>query len=147
MSAATALANRVRAVAARNGRPLRFVLAGALNTAVGLAIYPALLWSSDWLHQHYMVALGIAQAVSLCFAFLTYKLALSTLGARARVGREIGLFSSFYLINFGANWLALPLLVSGFSLDPVVAQFGFAIAFMIAAYFWHSRLTFRARET
>ncbi|MDB5694641.1 MAG: GtrA family protein [Sphingomonas bacterium] len=147
MSAATALLQRARALATKHDRPLRFVVAGAANTAFGLAIYPALLWSSAWLHEHYMVGLGIAQLVSLCFAYLSYKIAVFRTGGGARVGREIGLFSSFYLINYALNWLALPLLVRGLSLDPVVAQFGFAIVLMGASYFWHSRLTFRTRET
>ena len=55
-------------------RPLRFLLAGVANTIFGLGVYPLLLWSSAALQHHYMLALGIAQSVSLCFAFATYKL-------------------------------------------------------------------------
>jgi len=139
-----ALADRVRALAARNDRPLRFAIAGLANTVFGLAIYPTLLWSSPWLHRHYMTGLGIAQAVSLCFAFVSYKIvAFRTLGRRG-VARQAGLFSTFYLINYAANWLALPLLVRGLHLDPVVAQIGFSVVLMLGSYFWHSRLTFRS---
>ena len=139
------LVDRGRGLAARNGRPLRFAIAGVANTAFGLGVYPLLLWSSDWLYRHYMVGLGIAQITSLCFAFCTYKLALSAggRGGIGEIGREVGLFSSFYLVAFALNWLALPVLVGGVALDPVAAQVGFALVTMIASYFWHSRVTFR----
>ena len=143
-----ALIGRGRALAARNDRPLRFAVVGLANTVFGLAIYPTLLWSSSWLHQHYMAGLGIAQAVSLCFAFVTYKIVVFRTPGRRGVARQAGLFSTFYLVNYTANWLALPLLVRGLHLDPVVAQLGFAVLLMLGSYFWHSRLTFRStRET
>lgn len=122
-------------------RPLRFVIAGAANTAFGLTIYPLLLWSVPLLRTHYLIALGIAQAISLCFAFATYK--LGVFRTRGNVAREFGTFSSFYLVNYAANWLALPLLVEAAGLAPVVAQLGFTAILIVGSYFWHSRLTFR----
>lgn len=56
---------------ARADRPLRFAAAGAVNTVFGLGIYPLLLWAVPAFQTHYLLALGIAQAVSLCFAFTT----------------------------------------------------------------------------
>lgn len=132
----------MRGALARGGRrPLRFLIAGAANTAFGLAIYPLLLWSVPALHTHYMIALGVAQAVSLCFAFTTYK--LGVFRTRGNIAREFGTFSGFYLINYAANWLALPLLVEIGGLSPIVAQFGFTLVLIVGSYFWHSRLTFR----
>ncbi|WP_426266911.1 GtrA family protein [Sphingomonas sp. LHG3443-2] len=125
------------------GRPLRYVIAAGLNTAFGLAIYPLLLWSSEWLHQHYMVALVIAQATSLLFAFTTYR--LGVFQTRGDTARQFGLFSSFYLFNYAANWAALPLLVEVGGIHPIIAQLGFALVLMIGSYFWHSRVTFKAR--
>ncbi len=122
-------------------RPLRFLIAGAMNTAFGLAIYPLLLWSVPALRTHYMIALAIAQAVSLCFAFATYK--LGVFRTNGNVAREFGTFSSFYLINYAANWLALPLLVEAAGLPPVIAQLGFNAILIVGSYFWHSRVTFR----
>ncbi|MDK2760286.1 MAG: GtrA family protein [Sphingopyxis sp.] len=122
-------------------RPLRFAIAGAVNTVFGLAIYPLLLWSDPWLHRHYLVALGIAQAISLCFAFATHK--LGVFRTRGNVVREFGVFSSFYLVNYAANWAALPLLVEVGGVPPVLAQLGFTVVLIIASWFWHSRVTFR----
>ncbi|MET0307476.1 MAG: GtrA family protein [Sphingomonas sp.] len=122
------------------GRPLRFVAAGAANTLFGLAIYPLLLWSVPALHTHYMIALGIAQAVSLCFAFATYK--LGVFRTRGNLAREFGAFSSFYLFNYAANWAALPALVELAGIPPVLAQLGFTAILIVGSYFWHSRVSF-----
>ncbi|MFV0624316.1 GtrA family protein [Sphingomonas sp. ac-8] len=132
----------MRVAAASGRRPLRFLLAGAANTAFGLAIYPALLWGVPALRTHYMAALLIAQAVSLCFAFTTYK--LGVFRTRGNVLREFATFASFYLANYAANWVALPLLVELAQLPPVIAQLGFTVALIAGSWFWHSRVTFRA---
>lgn len=125
-------------------RPLRFLMAGAANTAFGLSIYPALLWSVPAFRTHYLVALGIAQAVSLCFAFTTYK--LGVFRTRGNLVREFGTFSSFYLFNYAANWAALPMLVELVQLPPVLAQLCFTVALIAGSWFWHSRVTFRERR-
>lgn len=124
------------------GRPLRFLVAGGVNTLFGLSVYPILLWSFASLHRHYMVGLVIAQALSLCFAFAVYKLTVF----RTRQGTigEIARFLPFYLVNYAMNWVALPLLVTGARIDPIVAQLAFTMLLIIGSYFWHSRVTFRA---
>lgn len=139
----TPLVEAVRVRLRERQRPLRFVVAGALNTVFGLAIFPLLTLSNDWLRQHYMVALVIAQVVSVVFAFMTYRVALKGSGG---VVRQLSFFSSFYLLNYALNWVALPLLVETARLRPEIAQTGFALVLMAAAYFWHSRLTFRSHS-
>ena len=138
---AIALRERVRGLVLRDGRPLRFLIAGGVNTAFGLVIYPLLVWASPSLHRHYLVALAIAQATSVCFAFATYKLAVFR--SRGNVVREASLFTSFYVVNYAANWVALPILVAGLKIPPVYAQTGFSVLLIAGSYFWHSRLTFR----
>lgn len=129
---------------ATHNRPLRFLVAGALNTGFGLAIFPALLWSSHWLKLHYLVALLIAQATSVLFAFSAYR--IGVFRTKGDAARQFGLFSSFYLVNYVINWAALPLLVEYGGITPVIAQLGFAIVMMLGSYYWHSRVTFRQRE-
>ncbi|MCG2840503.1 GtrA family protein [Sandaracinobacter sp. RS1-74] len=123
-------------------RPLRFLLAGGVNTLFGLGVYPLLLAVAPALH--YLVALGVAQMLSLCFAFTTHK--LFVFRSRGNILREFLAFSSFYLSTYAANWLALPLLVEVAGLKPVVAQFCFAIPVVVGSYFWHSRVSFRSRS-
>ena len=130
-----------RAMAMKGERPLRFALAGAANTAFGLSFYPALLWAVPLLRTHYLVALGIAQVVCLCFAYATYK--LGVFRTRGNFLREFSTFSSFYLFNYAANWAALPMLVEWGRIPPAIAQLGFNAVVIVGSYFWHSRVTFR----
>ena len=124
-------------------RPLRYLIAAGFNTAFGLAIYPVLLWTFPPLQHHYMIALLIAQAMSLCFAYANYK--IGVFQTRGRYAREITAFAGFYLVNYAANWAALPLLVEVVKLSPIVAQLFFSVIIMISSYFWHSRVTFKDR--
>lgn len=122
------------------GRPLRFLVAGAVNTAFGLAIYPLLMWIVPGLDTRYLLALALAQGISLVFAFTTHK--LGVFRTRGNVMREFAAFTSFYLANYAANWVALPLLVEVAGLAPVVAQTGFTVVLIVTSWFWHSRVTF-----
>lgn len=123
------------------GQPIRFLIAGGLNTLFGLAFYPLLLWLVPWFRVHYMIALGIAQAVCLCFAFTTYK--LGVFRTQGNILREFAAFASFYLFNYAVNWAALPLLVEVGGISPILAQLGFTILLVIGSWFWHNRVTFR----
>lgn len=126
--------------AASLSRPVRFLVAGAANTAFGLAFYPLLLWSVPFFHKHYLLALGVAQLVCLAFAFSTYK--LGVFRTRGRSAREFGAFSSFYLVNYAANWAILPILVEIGGISPIIAQTGFICVMVAGSWFWHSRVTF-----
>jgi putative flippase GtrA len=128
-------------VADSKRKPLRFLVAGAANTAFGLAVYPALLWSVPVFQTHYLMALGVAQLCSLCFAFATYK--LGVFRTRGNLAREFGTFSSFYLFNYAANWAALPVLVELARVPPVIAQLAFTMLLIAGSWFWHSRVTFQ----
>ncbi len=121
---------------------MRFLVAGGINTAFGLAFYPLLLWSVPFLRTHYLVALALAQGVCLCFAYTTYK--FGVFRTRGNTLREFSTFSSFYLFNYAANWAALPLMVEVGRLPPAIAQIGFTAVLIVGSYFWHSRVTFRS---
>eukprot|EP01037_Dinobryon_pediforme_P010333 gene10333-10399_t len=122
-------------------RPLRFAAAGAINTAFGLSIYPLLLVTVPLFHRHYLLALLAAQAVSLCFAFATYK--LGVFRSRGNVLREFGAFAGFYLTTYIANWIVLPLLVEGARVPPVPAQIAFTVLLIGLSWYWHHAITFR----
>jgi putative flippase GtrA len=125
-------------------RPFRYLVAAGMNTAFGLAIYPALLWAVPWLRVHYLVGLFLAQGLSLCFAYASYK--LGVFQTRGGYAREITAFLSFYGVNFVANWVALPALVELGHFPPIIAQLMFSAVIMITSYFWHSKVTFRGAK-
>lgn len=122
-------------------RSLRFIAAGAINTAFGISIYPLLLWTVPLFHAHYLLALLAAQALSLCFAFATYK--LGVFRTQGGVLREFGAFAGFYVTNYVLNWIILPLLVEGARCPPVLAQLAFTALVIIGSWYWHHHVTFR----
>ena len=128
-------------LSALDGRQLRFILAGVLNTILGVVLYPILLWSFDFFREHYMVALGINQIVGLIFAFGVQKFAVFQTQGNVLV--EFPKFASFYLLNYAVNWAVLPLMVQVAKFDPAIVQLAFALVVVIGSYFWHSRITFR----
>ncbi len=127
--------------AASHETKLRFLIAGGVNTAFGLAIYPVLMWTLGPRGLHYMAALVIAQIVSVLFAYGMQK--LFVFRTRGDHGPELLKFSTFYLGYFVANAAALPFLVEIAHAKPVIAQFGLSLGVIAGSYFWHSRITFR----
>ena len=128
----------------RARRPFRYLVAAGFNTAFGLAIYPLLLWTFPWLRIHYMIGLFIAQGVSLCFAYASYK--LGVFQTRGGYAREITAFVSFYGVNYAANWIALPAMVEVGHIPPIIAQLMFSAVIIVTSYFWHSKVTFRGAK-
>jgi len=129
-------------VQSRFQRSARFVIVGGINTAVGLAAFPLLLWLHPAMRRHYVLALMTAQAACLCFAYVSYK--VGVFRTRGRYLAEFFRFASFYLINYTLNWAALPLMVEVFHFEPILAQFGFTISVIVGSYFWHNRITFNS---
>ena len=135
---------RLPALLARHEKQVRFLVAAGVNTAFGLSIYPVLLLSFTALNRHYLLALAIAQLLSLSFAFAVYK--LGVFRTQAGIVGEFGRFASFYLFHYAANWIALPVLVEAAGIPPIIAQVGFSLVLMASSWFWHSRITFKSRE-
>jgi putative flippase GtrA len=118
----------------------RFAAAGFINTAVGLAIYPIILWTFSHAGLNYMGALFISQALSIVSAYIVTKfIAFRT---RGQYFPEFGKFAIFYLLLFVVNLFALPFLVEVVRIPPIPAQLGFSLTVMLGSYFWHSRITF-----
>ena len=127
------------------GRPLRFLIAGGLNTLVGLTAYPILLWSSSWFYEHYLVALLVVQVFCLCFAFTTYK--VGVFRTRGNIVSEFVRFSSYYMGTYAVNWAVLPALVEIAKIDPIIAQYIYAFIVLVGSYFWHSSVSFKTGES
>ena len=133
-----------RCLADRHQTKFRFLLAGAFNTTVGLAVYPALYFLAAPLKFHYLTILTISQVVCIAIAFLTNKfLVFRTSGNYLR---ESGKFITFHLSYFLVNLAALPALVELAGMNPVWAQTLFAVLVIVSSYFWHSRITFSSTK-
>lgn len=133
-----------RRLAVQHETKVRFLFAGALNTAVGLATYPALYFLLASLELHYMAILLISQVLCVAFSYLTNKyLVFRTTG---NVLREFAKFVTFHLGYLLLNLVSLPLLVEFLHMNPVVGQTLFAVLVIVSSYFWHDNITFSRVE-
>src|SRR5665213_842783 len=121
----------------------RFLAAGAVNTAFGLAIFPVLMWTLGPRGLHYMGALVISQITSVLLAYITQK--IFVFRTKGNHIAEFWKFMLFYSSYFVVNLVGLPFLVEIVHIHPIVAQFCFSLAVIVTSYFWHSRVTFRPR--
>lgn len=124
----------------RHQTKVRFLLAGVLNTSVGLAVYPTLFIYTGHLKLHYLTVLAISQLICITFSFLTNKFLVFRTSGNYLL--ESGKFLSFHLSYFLVNLATLPALVEFAGMKPVWAQTLFAVLVIITSYFWHSRITF-----
>ncbi len=124
----------------RNETKIRFLFAGGLNTIVGLALFPLLMFVFDGRGVHYLVVLVISGLIGINFAFLTSK--YFVFRTKGNLLKEYTKFVSFYLLYLIINLFALPVLVNFFDLSPIWAQFLFVMTTFIASWLWHSRITF-----
>jgi putative flippase GtrA len=119
---------------------VRFLLAGALNTAFGLGVFPLLYFTLANYRLHYIVILCFSQMICVLFAYITNKfLVFKTKGNYVA---EFLKFITFHLSYFLVNLAALPILVEVLNINPVIAQLFFATMVIASSYFWHSRITF-----
>lgn len=128
------------AFAFRHQTKVRFLFVGAINTAVGLAVFPALYFLTASLNLHYLFILVISHFFCINFSYLTNKfLVFKTTG---NYFNELTKFLSFHLFFFLANLATLPVLVELWGMDPVWAQTLLTLLVIVTSYFWHSRFTF-----
>lgn len=128
----------------RHQTKIRFLLVGVLNTAVGLTVYPAIYFLVTPLRSHYLTILTISQVLCVTFSFLTTK--FMVFRTSGNYLREFGKFGTFHLSIFIINLVALPVLVELAGMNPVWAQMLFTVLVIASSYFWHSRITFAARQ-
>jgi putative flippase GtrA len=119
---------------------IRFVISGGINTALGLAMFPALYLALASLRIHYIYILIVSNFICVAFAFLTNK--FFVFRTSGNYFMEFGRFVLFHLSHFALTLVAVPLLVEFAGISPIVAQPFFAAAVVISSYFWHRHVTF-----
>lgn len=130
----------------RHEKKLRFLIAGGVNTLVGLSVYPALYFLLTPLGIGYIQALILASIISITFSFYSNK--IFVFKSKGSAGREYVKFFSFYAIYMGLNLACLPTMVEVLKMPPVIAQTIFSIAVVVSSYFWHNFITFKkSRES
>jgi putative flippase GtrA len=118
----------------------RYLLIGAYNTIFGYGVFAALwlIWGQS---LNYIVILFLSQAVAVTNAFFAYR----TLVFRKKGGgwSDFTRFNVVYLGAFVFNVLALPVLIEGLKLQPLLAQALLVIVTVVSSYLMHRRFSFR----
>ena len=125
----------------RAGRPLRFALVGAWNTAFGYGAFALFYWLTRRLGVHYLWAVLPAHVLSVLNAFVCQR--LFVFGTEARLWSSLLRFSAVYWVFFAVNVPILAFLVKVVGLHPLLAQAGLLGANAAASFVIHDRFTFR----
>jgi len=133
-----------RRLANQHQTKIRFFFAGTFNTAIALAVYPAIYYLAVPLKLHYLTVLAVGYVVTVTCSFLTNK--FFVFRTSGNYLRESGKFLMLHLSYFLVNLAALPVLVEFAGINPVWAQTLFAVLVVVTSYFWHSRITFSSTK-
>jgi len=123
----------------------RFLLAGAVNTGVGLFLFPIMQTLLEPFHIHYIGTLVACHLISVCFAYAMSR--WYVFRSKQKPFWEFIFFSTFQWAYFAFNLAALPFLVHTLDADPRVAQFCISLVAMVCSYIWQSHVVFRMQRS
>jgi putative flippase GtrA len=117
-------------------RPLRFLLAGGLNTLFGFAVFGALVWTGwpTW------ACLLVGNLAGTAFNFLTLGGFVFRDLHHRRLPRFVAVYGLIYLLNLGLLTVA-----DHMAIDRLIAQFCLLIPMAAMSYVLMSRLVFQSR--
>lgn len=125
----------------RHEKKLRFLIAGGLNTVIGLSVYPILYYFLEPLGVGYIQVLLLAQIICITFSFISNK--YFVFKTKGNIKKEYAKFFMFYGLYLVLNLICLPFLVEAIQISPIISQTFFSIAIIISSYFWHNFITFK----
>jgi len=120
----------------RSSRPLRFLIAGGVNTLFGFAVFGSLAWAGcpTW------VSLLVGNLAGTVFNFLTLGGYVFRDLRRQRLPRFVAVYAFIYVIN-----LLLLLALQGWGLQRLVGQLLLLVPMAGLSYVLMSRLVFRTQ--
>jgi putative flippase GtrA len=134
--------NRIPRYIQRNTEFIRFLLAGAWNTAFGYGVFVLLFYLP--LKLHYIIILILSNIIAITNAYFCYKVFIFK--TRGNYAREYFRFYGVYGITFGINLLLLPVFVEILKIHPVISQ-GILLALTIfGSYFGHKHISFKKKR-
>lgn len=124
----------------RSYHQLRYlVVAGC--TSLG---YVGLVALGLWIGWHYMVAILVAQAITIASAFPAYRNLVFR--SKGTVWADFLRFLSVWASGAIAGLVATPFLVEVFGMPPLLAQVLAIVVIAVASYLGHRFFSFRNRE-
>lgn len=119
----------------------RFLLVGASNTIWGIISYPIYYWVLHRFGVNYLLILVITYLLNGIISFTTQKyLVFRTRGNHLR---EFWKFFLLQVATLSINLILLPLAVTNFRLNPVIAQTVFISLLVLVNFFFHKYVTFK----
>jgi len=135
------LQKALRNLVGRHEKKVRFLIAGGVNTMVGLSVYPILFILLKPIGFGYMEVLFLAQVICITFSFISNK--YFVFKTKGNIKKEYVKFFMFYGFYLALNVICLPVMVEMIKITPIVAQTLFSIAIIVSSYFWHNFITFK----
>lgn len=121
---------------------VRFVLIGGVNTVVGYGLFVAIqLTLARFIG--YFGSLYASYAIATLLAFYLHRRFTFRASKTGRVVVDFLRFQSVYVVSLIVNTAALPLLVEGLKLDPLLAQAIIVIFTTTISYVGHKWFSFR----
>lgn len=126
---------------------IRFLAVGGVNTLFGLGLYPFLYFmlGSENGPLGYLQLLVVSQIICVSISYFGNKYLVFRV--KKLSVSEYGRFWLYHIIIILINLLALPLIVRGFSVNPMIGQTLFSIIVIVTSYMWHSKITFTRKSS
>jgi len=122
-------------------KPVKFILVGLWNTAIGYITFIALELLFRRQGTHYLVALVLSQIMIIANAYFCYKFWVFKTSEVSWA--EPSRFGLIYGLNFLANLFLLPIFVNIAKMTPIMGQGVVVVILASANYFAHNYFTFR----
>lgn len=120
---------------------LRFLIVGGLNTALGFGLFAFFNWTFSKYEFGYMIALVLSQIISLFFAFWLHK--TFTFKTAGHLWQDFIRFTMVNSVNYVINWIALPILVHGMHMNPLIGQLIVLIVTTVLSFVGHKYFSFK----
>lgn len=135
----------IRSLMRRHETKIRFAIIGAVNTTLGLGVFPALYLMLNSYKVHYILVLLLTNVICVGFAYLSNKFFVFKTSGNYLT--ELRRFITFHLSIIALSLVVVPALVEFAGISPIVAQPFFAIAIVLSSYFWHRYITFETPKS
>jgi putative flippase GtrA len=135
-----------RALALLDDERVRFVIVGGFNTVFGYLLF-ALFQLTTGPYLGYFFSLYASFLVASIVAFLLHRRHTFKVHGTGNILVDFLRFISVYVVALTLNSIALPLLVEGADMSPLIAQAIIVIVTTVTSYFGHKYFSFRRKKT
>ena len=131
---------RVSIAGKLGNEPVRYLLAGGVNTIFGYSSF-ALLYFLFSHFVHYLVILVACTVVAVTFSYLTYK--FFVFRTRSNYLREYARFYVVYAVPIALGFVLFPICIELLHLNPYLTQACIMVVTVVISYFGHKHVSFK----